>query len=177
MNLAQMLLGGGNDSALEQLGKNLGLDASSTRNVVSELVPSLSQGLRRNAVQGDGLSSLASALGSGNHQRYLDEPQRLGETDSIADGNSILGHLLGSKDVSRNVAAHAAQNSGVSADLIKKMLPMVATMAMGALSKQTGAGANLGSSGGGSDLLTSLLDSDGDGSVVDDVLNLAKKFF
>ena len=46
---------------------------------------------------------------------------------------------------------------------------------MGAMSKQTNAGQNL--MGGSSDsLLSSLLDADGDGSVADDILGLAKKF-
>ena len=70
--------------------------------------------------------------------------------------------------------------SGVSPDIIKQMLPMLATMAMGALSKQTGGGSQLKSpAGGGSpmDMLGSLLDSNNDGSSMDEVLDLAKKFF
>jgi hypothetical protein len=55
------------------------------------------------------------------------------------------------------------------------MLPIVAAMAMGALSKQTGAGQRL--QGDSGNLLTSLLDSNNDGQVLDDVLNLARKFF
>ena len=49
---------------------------------------------------------------------------------------------------------------------------------MGALSKQTGRGANLAEDGAGDALsiLGSLLDSDGDGQVIDDLLSLGKKF-
>jgi len=57
------------------------------------------------------------------------------------------------------------------------MLPMLATMAMGSLSKQTNQGAQLQSGGQQGGLLSSLLDSDNDGSSIDDVLNLAKRFF
>ena len=103
----------------------------------------------------------------------------------IAEGIGILGHILGSKDSSRNVAARAAGQTGVSADLIKKMLPMIATLVMGALSRQAGqqgmAGAGAGSGGGQSGdtlgMLNSFLDADRDGSAIDDVINLAKKFF
>ena len=56
------------------------------------------------------------------------------------DGNKILGHILGSKDVSRNVAAAAANDTGIDADLIKKALPLVAALAMGAMSKKTSGG-------------------------------------
>ena len=81
------------------------------------------------------------------------------------DGNRILGHLFGSKDVSRNVAAQAAAETGIDAGLIKKALPLVAGLAMGALSKRR------------ENSLTDLLGGNGDGFGVDDVLGLAKRFF
>ena len=37
-----------------------------------------------------------SALSKGNHQRYIDSPQSLGDQKAVADGNGILGHVLGS---------------------------------------------------------------------------------
>jgi len=63
------------------------------------------------------------------------------------------------------------------------MLPVVATMVMGGLSKQSnsGGGALAGLLGGGNQqsggqsLLTSFLDADGDGSVADDLLGMFLK--
>ncbi len=110
----------------------------------------------------------------------------LGNTDTITDGNGILGHLFGSKDVSRNVATRASANTGIGADILKKMLPMVASLAMGALSQKAagspmqGAQAQEQNQGQSSGLggLASLLDFDGDGSIADDLLGIAaKKFF
>ena len=49
----------------------------------------------------------------------------------MADGNGILGHIFGSKDVSRQVAARAAQSSGVAPDILAKMLPLVAATGHG----------------------------------------------
>ena len=60
-----------------------------------------------------------------------------------------MGHLFGSKDVSRAVAGHAAQKSGIGADVLKKMLPMVAMMAMGSLGKQTRGAGMFNQAGGG----------------------------
>jgi hypothetical protein len=42
-----------------------------------------------------------------------------------------LGHILGSKDVSRQVAAQASTRTGISELVLKQMLPAVATLAMG----------------------------------------------
>ena len=92
--------------------------------------------------------------------------------ESIQDGNNILGHIFGSKDVSRNVAAQAAETTGINADLIKQALPLSAGLAMGAMSKSSNAGESLDNSA--SDLFGSLMG--GDGIDMDDVLNLARSF-
>jgi hypothetical protein len=91
--------------------------------------------------------------------------------------------------VSRQVAANASAKTGISDSILKKMLPAVAALAMGALSQRASgqaaaAGAStLGStlaSGGGGDILgmlTPLLDRDGDGSVANDILGSVSRFF
>ncbi len=71
--------------------------------------------------------SFKNALKNGNHQEYLKKPELMSSAESLQDGNNILGHLLGSKDVSRNVAAQAAESTGIDASLIKKALPMIAS--------------------------------------------------
>jgi len=175
MDLLKVLMDSAGGSGASQLGSQFGLDSSATSKVLGQLLPALGQGLQNNSRSAGGLDSLMKGLQNGNHQRYLGDPRALQDPATVADGNGILGHILGSKDASRNVAAHAAQESGVDASVIKKMLPMVAAMAMGALSKQTDGGRRLQDDGGG--LLGSLLDSNQDGQVLDDVINLARKLF
>ena len=175
MDLLKVLMDSAGGSSAAQLGSQFGLDSAATSKVLGQLLPALGQGLQNNSRSAGGLDSLMKGLQAGNHQQYLNNPQALQDPATIADGNGILGHILGSKDASRNVAAHAAQESGVDASVIKKMLPLVAAMAMGALSKQTNSGRRLQDDGGG--LLGSLLDSNQDGQVLDDVINLAKKLF
>ncbi len=185
MNLLDMVMGAQkNNSALSQIAKNFGLGESETQSVVEQLLPALAQGVKNNAHKGNGLDDLFGALSSGNHQQYIDQPDLLGNSSTTKTGNSILGHIFGNKDVSRNVAAHTAQKTGVSSSIIKKMLPVIATMAMGALSKNAGNQGLLGSllSSGNNkqaatSLIGSLLDSDHDGSVVDDLFSLAVKLF
>jgi hypothetical protein len=81
------------------------------------------------------------------------------------------------------VADRAAGNTGLPVDLMKKMLPVVASMAMGALSQNTAQkgiqrrSAAREQSGDLMSMLTPMLDSDGDGSVADDLLGMASKFF
>lgn len=183
MSLLKTILESQGGAVAGQLAKQFGLDANQASSVLGQLVPALSAGVKKNTAQQSGLEGLIGALSKGNHQRYLDDPSNIGQQATVDDGNKILGHLFGSKDVSRQVASHAAQQTGVSSDLLKKMLPVVATMVMGGLSKQSnsGGGALAGLLGGGNNssagqsLISSFLDSDGDGSIADDLLGMLLK--
>lgn len=136
LNLLDMLTGPQGQQAITQMGQQFGLSQDQTSGAVKALLPALSSGLKRNVSQPGGLEALLGALDTGHHEQYLDNPATMGQPETIQDGNAILGHLLGSKEVSRAAAARASQTSGVPDGVLKQMLPMLATMAMGALSKQ-----------------------------------------
>lgn len=191
--LLEALLKAQGGQTVGQMANRFGLNPSQATDVISQLAPVLGRGLHRNAASEGGLADLVGALQRGNHTRYVDEPEAIERPETVDDGNAILGHIFGSKDVSRKVAAHAAQRTGVSDSIIKKMLPIIAAMAMGALSKKTSGGAadilgsalgggapsaGTGSSAGGGlgDLLGGFLDADQDGSVIDDLLGMAGRF-
>lgn len=182
MDLLKMLLDSGSSPALKQLASSFGVSESDARNALSGMVPALSGGLRNSLSSSGGQAGLLEALTKGNHQRYLEQPESLSETATVTDGNSILGHILGSKDASRRVASDVAAKTGLDDGLLKKMLPVVAAMVMGSMSKQSAASgfANAPSSGGDNSgmlgMLTGLLDADKDGSIMDDVVNMTRKF-
>jgi hypothetical protein len=163
------------------LGNNFGLDENRTMSAVSNLLPALGRGLARNASMQGGLESLLGALTGGNHQRYLEDPSILSRQETIDDGNGILGHILGSKDVSRQVAQQTSERTGIGADVLKKMLPMVAALAMGALSRQNASAQSIAPGAapgeGLAGMLGQFLDANRDGSVADDLLGMAAKLF
>jgi len=175
MNLLDLLDSVGGQQSLGNIASNLGLDASKANDLVGALAPALMGGLKKQTSSQDGLDGLKNALQNGKHQAYLNQPETMFSQETVQDGNNILGHILGSKDVSRNVAAQAAQSTGIDSSLIKKALPLIASLAMGAMSKSSNAGQSLDNSSSASDLFGSLMG--GDGVDMDDVLNLAKKFF
>jgi hypothetical protein len=80
------------------------------------------------------------------------------------------------------VAQKASEKTGIGPDILKKMLPVVASMVMGSLSKQTSdpgfqKAAASGQSSGLLGMISPLLDADKDGSVADDLLGMAGKLF
>jgi len=135
----------------------------------------------------DGLGGLLGQLGGGG---LLDSVLGTQPTP-VAKGNDVLGQIFGSKEVSRTVAAGAEQQTGISSELLKQMLPIVAMMVAGYMAKQSGdsgsKGGGLGgliggllgggnkASSGGLGGLGSLLDLNGDGNPLDDIIGMAGK--
>jgi len=178
MDFLDLLKSAGGNDGIGELAGAVGLGSSDTDKLIGALGPALLSGLQKNTADDSGLAGLRGALESGGHDRYLDNPKLLRDDATRTDGNKILGHLFGSKDVSRNVAAHASAETGIDSSIIKKALPLLASLAMGAMSKKSSAGRDLGSSvsKGGLGPLGDILGG-GDGFGLDDVLGLAKKFF
>ncbi|MEP7366095.1 MAG: DUF937 domain-containing protein [Acidobacteriota bacterium] len=181
MDLLQAILSAQGGGAVQKLSDQFGLGEGETVAALQSLLPMIAGGMQRNVQQEGGLESLLGALMNGNHQRYVDEPEAIDPEAIREDGNGILGHLFGSKEVSRQVADHASAQTGLGAGLLKQMLPVVAAMAMGALSKQrsgnqVSAAAPQGG-GGFLDMLTPMLDQNGDGSAADDVIGMVSRMF
>lgn len=182
MNILDSIMNAGNGAAMRQLGSQMGLDEAQTASALSALVPALSAGVRQNLQTPDGLTGLIGALSAGNHQRYLESPTVLGDPDTVADGNGILGHILGSKDVSRRLAAETGAQTGLGPEVMKRMLPLVATLVMGAMSRHAAtAGASSLAAGAGAggllEMLGGALVSNKDGSMLDDITGMLGRTF
>ena len=182
MNILDSIINAGDGAAVRQLASQLGLNEAQAASAVSALVPALSAGLRQNLQTPEGLTGLVSALSSGNHQRYINDPAVLSDAATVADGNGILSHVFGSKDVSRQVAARAGAHAGLGPEVMKRMLPLVATLVMGAMSRQTatsGASSPTSAAGAGGllDMLGGALDQNRDGSLLDDIGGMIGRTF
>ncbi len=184
MNLVDAIMNAQDGAALREMESQFGLGRQQTTSALAALVPALAAGFQHNAQSSGGLDGLLSALSNGRHSQYLDNPEMLGRADGITDGNGILGHVFGNKDVSRQVASRAASQTGLSEDVLKRMLPMVAALMMGAMARQAApsGGGRLapqlgGSSGGLMGMLGATLDQNRDGSMIDDVIGLLGRSF
>lgn len=176
MNLSDLVLGDQADDSVRQVARQFDLSETEARAAMQQILPALQRGMQRNS-EVKGLDELLAAIEDGNHSRYVEEPTVLGNKATTDDGNGILGHIFGSKEVSRNVATHASAKTGLSSSLLKKLLPVVATIAMGSLSKKVLGGSNRRAPARSQSrgIIASILDSDNDGSVIDDVLGMAWK--
>lgn len=177
MNLLETILNSQDGALVRQIAGRLDLDEDKARTAMNALLPALGKGLNRNAASPQGLQDLLGALSRGDHARYIEQPESLGQAAAVEEGNGILGHIFGSKEVSRQVAARAAERTGIDTSVLKQMLPLLATAAMGALSRSgAGAGQSADAGAGLGGMLGQMLDADKDGSVVDDLIGMAGRF-
>jgi len=160
-----------------------------TQDVLTMALPVLMQAMKQNASTTQGAEGLMSALSNKHDGSILDNLGGLfgGGVDSnvLDDGNKILGHVLGGKQqhVENALSAKAGLDSGSVAQILKVAAPIL----MGILGNQAKK-QNVNNSSGIESLLggllkgnspqqeqsflESILDADGDGSVIDDVAGM-----
>lgn len=159
--LFDMLANADNGRGLDLLARQFNLSRQQAELAVEALLPAFSQGLKRNASDPYGIAAFMTQLASGNHAKYFEDATRAFSPDGVASGNDVLSQLFGSKDLSRAVAAQAAQATGLGQEMLKQMLPVIAAMLMGGMFKQsTGQmqGAQAGGFGGGSNPLGRIIE-------------------
>lgn len=217
MNIADILL---NSGGVDAIARELGVPPAMAKAGAEALLPAILGGFKKQAqAQPTGLEGLGGLLGQLGGGGLLDAVLAPDPTP-VARGDGVLGQIFGSKDVSRSVAGHAAEQSGIDSGMLKKMLPILAMLVAGHLAKQTGGseggsaavgglggalggllgggqqgggglGGGLGnvlggllgggqaqaasSAGSGFGKLANLLDFDGDGNPLDDIIGMAGK--
>jgi len=172
------------------VSQQTGQSADKTGSVLSMALPVLMGAMKRNASSPEGAQGLMNALSNKHDGGILENLSGLfggGVDDSVMnDGAGILGHVLGGKQ--SQVQNALSQKSGIDAGSIGNILKVAAPILMGFLGQQSrqqnvsdanGLGSMLGglmggdSSGGKQQsLIESFLDSDGDGSILDDVAGM-----
>ncbi|MBU2946713.1 DUF937 domain-containing protein [Zobellia uliginosa] len=168
-----------------------GSSTDQTGSVLSMALPVLMGAMKKNASSPEGAQGLMSALSGKHDGGILDNLGGLfsgGVDQSVMDdGAGILGHVLGGKQAT--VENALSQKSGMDTGSVSTILKVAAPILLGFLGKQTkeqnvtdsnGIGNLLGGLMGGGEtgnkqqsLIESFLDSDGDGSILDDVASMA----
>lgn len=189
MQITDMLssLGG-----MQSMARELGITEAQAKTGAEALLPAVLGGFKKQAqTQPAGIDGVVGMLGGLGGGSLMDEVLAPRPTD-VGQGNQVLGQIFGSKDVSRTVAQNAASQTGLDPGVLRKMLPMLAMLVAGLMSKQGGAsaaasggglggllgglmggGQSTGQAGGG---LASMLDLNGDGNPLDDIIGMGRKF-
>jgi hypothetical protein len=133
---------------LSSIARELGISEQQAQAGAAALLPAILGGFTKQAqAQPAGFGGLGDMLGQLGGGSLLDDVQSAQPTD-VGRGNNVLGQIFGSKDVSRTVAQHAAAQSGLEPSLLRKMLPMLAMLAVGYMARRHGQAANANANAG-----------------------------
>ncbi|ALH81918.1 DUF937 domain-containing protein [Sphingopyxis macrogoltabida] len=193
MNLTDILQQAG---GIESMASELGVPPAMARQGAEALLPAILGGFKKQVQSGgiEGLGGLLGQLGGGG----LFDSVLGSQPTPVDQGNDVLGQIFGSKDVSRTVAGQASAQTGLDAGLLKQMLPILAMMVAGYMAKQGGqssgggglgdlignvlggavgggAAPSAGGLGGSLGGLGKMLDMDGDGNPLDDIMGMVNK--
>ncbi|MCL4818661.1 MAG: DUF937 domain-containing protein [Vicinamibacteria bacterium] len=183
MEILGPVLGGG---ALQGIARQTGVQPAQAESAIGMALPVLIGALNRNAQNPQGAAALDKALGRDHDGSLLDDlGGLLGGGGNAGAGAAILGHVLGGRQGA--VENQIGQATGLDKAQVGQILALLAPIVMAALGRargQQGGGFDLGALLGGAqadvqqrapqsaDLLTRILDRDGDGSVADDVAQM-----
>ena len=174
-----------------QLASRLGVSEGTARTAVQLAVPLVVAALARNASQPQGAQDLHEAVTQDHDGSILDNLMGYVSNPQEANGSGILGHVLGAQRPA--VENNLAQATGLDQNAAGSLLEIVAPLVMGVVGREQqqngldpqGLSQYLGeqkqqAESANPDLmgsLSSMLDSNRDGSVVDDLSRIAGGFF
>ena len=178
-----------NDTISDQIATTTGLSKDQTKQAMNTLLPLLMGSLAKNAekdpVQAEAINSAVD-----QHDGSILSNINISELLASDDGKKIIGHILGNKTAA--VEQTVATQTNASPSQIESLLKIAGPLLMGALGKEkTEQGLDLGgltsllsnekqaiaSDTGLKAVLFDLVDQDNDWSIIDDVIDLAGKFF
>ena len=144
-----------------QLAGTLGINKQTANQIIPDVLPLILGGLKRQMETRGGADRANHILNKYGDASALDNLSGLFADKVRQDADPRLGGLLG--DAGVNAAGTMANKLNLDQGTLMKAIVMLAPVVLGALSKKRDQG-GLGSSG-----IASLIDRDGDGSVLDDV--------
>ena len=187
------------DQLTDQLGGNtlkaisgqLGADENQVQTAVGTALPLIISALARNSSSDEGANALNNALAEDHDGSILDDLAGFIGNSNQGPGAGILKHVLGNNKRTR-IEDVIGGHSGLNKNQTSGLMEMIAPVVMGVLGKQKRQSA-LNSKGVASllgtlanqtqkrsptsmGLIGSLLDSDGDGSINDDIAKIGMKY-
>ncbi len=137
MNMLEILAQAQGGQGMDALARKFGVDPATAESVARSVLPALSSGVKRRAAEPDGLASIVAMIKDTDVEAAFDAPEA-NEDLAQQKGAAFLENLFGGSrsQVEGAVAERAAQQSGVGADLVQSMLPMLASMVLGGMQKR-----------------------------------------
>jgi hypothetical protein len=160
-NLLEDFMGSMGSQVTDQLSSSLGIDSKTAGAVIPQVLPMILGGLKKQKDERGGAERVDHILNKYGSESVLDDIGGL-FSQKVQDPNPdpALGGLLG--DAGLQASNLFGKQFNLDSGTAAKIIPMLAPVVLGFLTKKRDSGTGLSG-------IASLLDQDGDGSVLDDV--------
>src|SRR5262245_10136206 len=128
------IMSGAGAGIFKQLASQFGINSDQAASVLSTVAPALAGGLKEKLNDPAG-SGLIETLTNGSLNRFAENPALLSSTGAAETGNSLLGQILGEGQLTRLVGV-VSEKTGVDSGIAQKMLPVIATILTGFISRK-----------------------------------------
>lgn len=122
-------------TGLDNLARQFGLSQQQTQAAVAAVMPAFAMGLQHAATNPTAMAQLFQTMSGGHYPAFWESATQAFSPQARREGKDLLDRIFGSDEVSRRVAHQAATFSGVGADILQQMLPLVAGMMAGGLTR------------------------------------------
>jgi len=119
--------------ASQNLATQFGLSSEQVDAAVKAVIPALSMAFLSKLKDPSSLGSLASSLTDGTHTSTFSNPTSAGSPEATAKGSDILDQLFGSSHILNQIAQQAASVTGLRAEVIAQMMPVIVSVIAGGL--------------------------------------------
>lgn len=134
-NLADILAQAAGKQGFDQIAGQFGMAPDQVRTAMEALLPAFSLGLNRATQSPAGMADLFSLFAGGpNYAQMYENPMAAGP-QMMAAGQQALTHIFGSPELTQAVARQTALATGMGQDLMKQVMPLMASLLMGGLVK------------------------------------------
>ncbi|HDR67635.1 MAG TPA: DUF937 domain-containing protein [Bacteroidaceae bacterium] len=176
------------DDSVKKIAKQTNASPAQAKSALASAIPILMSAMAKNSSSREGATALEKAVEKDHDGSILNDLGSFLSNPALANGAGILKHVLGNKQ--KNVKTYISKDSGLSGDSAGKILEIAAPIVMGYLGKKKSTGEvsnvssllnmflktekkqNVKSQG----VISQLLDSNNDGSVVDDIAKIGMSF-
>ncbi len=133
MNLYEVMMGAQGGQGVNSLANQFGLSAQQTQAALQAMLPAFSLGLQNVAQNPTGFATLLEQMTNATNAAAYSNPAQIPAAMNL--GGAILGQIFGSPQIALQIGQQAALSSGVSAQAVQQMMPLVASMLMGGIAQ------------------------------------------
>jgi hypothetical protein len=137
MRLFRSIAGAQGGRVFANMGAAFGINDELTAQVVRYFLPPIVKSVSRRMESPNGLIYLLEFIGNKRHDRYLADPTIFVHPEIEAEGRAILATLFPNPGHLQKIIGNRAKVLPLRPELLERMLPFVAVLALGAIELKT----------------------------------------